>query len=432
MITFIRRFGLWFLSFLLIVVLFLGSIFWTLNHSVADKEVVKSYLSGSQTYKVAIDSAIKNFDINKQLNKDSSSNNQQNNDPNKDLSNNQNNGSNQQNQDGNNIDPEAVKTAITASLTPQTLQKVAESVIDGFYNWLNGQDKKVEFSVDLSVTKATFVDAIVSYARNKVSTLADCSPAQLQQETDIFSIACKPPTAVIDQSEADLRKQLNSDEFFPDTVVTDKTVFNSDTKSPTDLRFDEQNSDVPYYFGQARQIFTWLMILAVALAFFVAFLGKNIRKGIGHVIKVFIIGAMLVSVVAILINVGSSSVTVDKFVSVGETDSSKLIGPEIAVNFVNYVGPKVAEQMFKPVIGYTVVALLLSATLVILHKLKKKNDKAVPAESAPEDNKPDVSVEKAKETVQSIDTKEEEKPEAKPVKKPVKTFSDIKPPKIQG
>ncbi|MBI5357401.1 hypothetical protein HZB74_00930 [Candidatus Saccharibacteria bacterium] len=104
-------------------------------------------------------------------------------------------------------DPD-VKKAILESFSPAFLQKSFESGIDGTYSWLNGESAQPTFVIDLSQPKEQLVNKMVDYRLKTVETLPPCNIKQLNADTDVFDLNCKPPYTI---DAAKIKQQIKDE-----------------------------------------------------------------------------------------------------------------------------------------------------------------------------------------------------------------------------
>ncbi len=171
--------------------------------------------------------------------------------------------------DGQTIDRKVLETAASSAFPPALLQDSTENVVDGSYNWLNGTNESLEFSINFMQAKTDYAKSIRSQAEARLASLPQCTQSQLQSlgSIDPFSIPCKPPASVTDSAVLDLEKSIiTAEDFLPDPTLTadDITI----TRNGTDQTIDQVIPYAPALFQfllLARYLALVLIVVSIGL-----------------------------------------------------------------------------------------------------------------------------------------------------------------------
>ncbi|MCA9344815.1 hypothetical protein KC946_03175 [Candidatus Saccharibacteria bacterium] len=90
----------------------------------------------------------------------------------------------------------ALNIAFNKVLTPSLVETNMNQIIDGTYEWLNGDTEIPQFSVDVAKVQADITDSLISSATTRMAGLPACSYAQLAvidvNNFDPFTVVCNP------------------------------------------------------------------------------------------------------------------------------------------------------------------------------------------------------------------------------------------------
>ncbi len=178
------------------------------------------------------------------------------------------------------LDNPELEQAAKDAFPNKFLSQSGESIIDGFYGWLQGKTEQPEFSVDVSGAKQTFANGIGDYAQRRYDSLPACTLAELQNltpEVQPLEVSCRIPglvgSEVRDQVIAEIQ---NNKDFAGDTAFT-----------PEDLPKDEQGKTITQNLAFAPKLYSllktlpWILgVLSLLLATAVLFLSQSKRRGL--------------------------------------------------------------------------------------------------------------------------------------------------------
>lgn len=206
------------------------------------------------------------------------------------------------------LDEAVVREVATKVITPEKLQGYAEQIVDGTYNWLEGEVDQPDYNLDLSTLKLDLGNTVGDVAVQRVQSLPVCTTAQLRQmdpgSIDPFTLPCQPPGINL-QAE----RQKLVDEITKDDEVLEGNVTADDTKS-------EETGQTPFEkLGFVPTLFQWSQkgpwifgVLGLLAAAGIIFLNDDRRKGIKQVSK-----TLLITGVVLLVGIAVVSFLLNKF-----------------------------------------------------------------------------------------------------------------------
>lgn len=193
------------------------------------------------------------------------------------------------------LDDPNIQAIIKGAFPAQTLKTSTETTIDGLYDWLDGKQPNLAFSVDLSANKLQLANDVSAYALDRLGSLPTCR--QIPTETNVFKIDCLPPYIDLTQQRLDLRNSILSDKnLLEDTVLTaDNLPKNS--KGQTAITAYEK---APQYFKWFK-LTPWILLgTCVVLSILIVFLSRTKRQGVRQLASSLVgsgIGLMIAPVI---------------------------------------------------------------------------------------------------------------------------------------
>lgn len=151
----------------------------TLNTTIMDRTVVKSWLKESQIYDGQIISA---------LVQTPPTDSQQ--------------GGTQSPASTISASPEAVKAALNTAFTPEFTQTQLEGVVDNAYNWIDGTSPTFTFSVPIDQKRDVIIAELAKSIEPQVATLPVCRSTQIAQQS-----VCRPANVSTQQLATELTTQ---------------------------------------------------------------------------------------------------------------------------------------------------------------------------------------------------------------------------------
>jgi hypothetical protein len=151
----------------------------TLNTTIMDRTVVKSWLKESQIYDGQLISA---------LVQTPPTDSQQ--------------GGTQSPTNTISASPEAVKAALNTAFTPEFIQTQLEGVVDNAYNWIDGTSPKFTFSVPIDQKRDVIIAELAKSIEPQVAALPVCRSTQIAQQS-----VCRPANVSAQQLATELTTQ---------------------------------------------------------------------------------------------------------------------------------------------------------------------------------------------------------------------------------
>lgn len=186
-------------------------------------------------------------------------------------------------------DPE-IRKIFEDSITPEILQTEIEGVLKDVYAWLEGEQEKLTFEINLTQVRANLTENISNYVVNRVDALPECTSIEQAQSTDIFSLDCRPPGFNAAEAESEIQQGVSEFELFEDSKITEETIQdnNDDEKSLEEQLEPVRNvysSLSPGFYGVSALLFAAIvvfMLVRMPVGNAITALGKNLF-GVGIV-----------------------------------------------------------------------------------------------------------------------------------------------------
>lgn len=191
---------------------------------------------------------------------------------------------------GNVIDAKILSDVANRSFTPEVLQTALEAVLDGSYDWLEGNTESIEFVVDFTEAKNVYADELARVAQDRVDELPVCPASDVAGAFDPFTAPCRPAQLDFEPLAVEFRQLIYEDEnFLPETVLT------ADTLTPEagdEKKLDEAVSFMPTAYLIARLV-TFIALLGAFISMILLIMvAKSKRKAIFKLSRGFIFTAL--------------------------------------------------------------------------------------------------------------------------------------------
>lgn len=130
-------------------------------------------------------------------------------------------------QSGINTSPETVKTALTATFTPDFVQAQVEGIVSNAYDWMEGKSPEFKFSIPINQKRDTFIQQLAKAIEPQIATLPVCqSIRQSQQST------CRPRNVTIEQFASQLATQSIDESGAFAAPITSESIAKGNQKDP--------------------------------------------------------------------------------------------------------------------------------------------------------------------------------------------------------
>lgn len=169
-----------------------------------------------------------------------------------------------------------IRAAAEATFTPSVLKVWTESFIDSFYGWLEGKTKELEFRIDLTGTKQTFIQRVADQAEARLKSLPPCSVqeslALSRQQLDPFNVQCRPPIDITAEKQRLVAELQQNDSFLKDPAITAAEL-------PAELK----DSALPENFQRLKSLPLFLLLFSLIPATVIVFTAASKRAGLKKV-----------------------------------------------------------------------------------------------------------------------------------------------------
>jgi len=269
------------------------------------------------------------------------------------------------------VDTAALARAAKSAFPPTVLQENVELVLDSAYDWLEGKNDKLVFSLDLAAEKLAFVEALGNEAVAKLSSLPVCPSGAVSEDFEAFSATCLPSGSDINALTTKLKTELSSSQ----DILPDTSLSADDIK----VRVNGEDKTLGEAFSNAPRWYSWFKsspLVLTALIFIngglIVLLSRPKLKGLKKLAWLFgsVGGALMLLGGAGLVvgqQLGSRPV---RFGDGSDGIAENLLGP-----LVVRVGSSLSKWHL--IIGG--VYLVLAVIFMVIYKMhKKKNPGATP------------------------------------------------------
>jgi len=100
------------------------------------------------------------------------------------------------------VSPEAIKTALNTTFTPDFVQAQVEGIVNNVYDWMESKSPEFTFSIPIDQKRDTFIQQLTKAVKPQVAALPVCqSIRQAQQST------CRPSSVTTKQFASQLATQ---------------------------------------------------------------------------------------------------------------------------------------------------------------------------------------------------------------------------------
>lgn len=251
------------------------------------------------------------------------------------------------------------------AFSSSNLATKSEVVIDAFYAWLKGETTSPQFSFDISNEKAIMAESLAVRVARQVSELPECpvSGRFSAQAFDIFSSDCRP--AGVDLSGAFVAFQQ---EIFDSKDILPQTTYNG-----SDLSITQNGRSVPIgeAFAWAPSVYRFVMwaplfagVISLLMIVVLIALSSKRRKGLRRVATVLVlsgVGLILSGVLARPV-----------FSSFNEVVGEQAIVQNVVDPLLAQINASIGRYLIIFGASYTVMALFLFAALILTRQKKQK------------------------------------------------------------
>ena len=256
---------------------------------------------------------------------------------------------------------QGVKNAITSSVQPGDIQAASQSVITGFYAWLEGKTDQPQFTIDLTKPLDQATTKLSAYAQQRAAGLPACTLQQLQtiDINDPLSLPCLPPGVSSVQVGQQFTQQAKQqiDLLNNPVISSEKLQKEGNTK-------DLQNSQLPEAYRALHNNKWFVLGLAVILVSLLIFARRNRLAGIRIAGILLLVSAGLLAIFLLLFSIGKGHVHTDTTIT------------EVVVNTVLSLVSQLVAVIRWFAFGYAILGV--SALIAVKRLMPQPEPVAVP------------------------------------------------------
>lgn len=176
-------------------------------------------------------------------------------------------------------DPEIRQIALNVFSAEFTRTNI-ESLLDGTYDWLEGETEQPEITIDLKEAKDKAANKIGVLAQKKAAALPICSSEQLRANNidnsfDVFVAECISPFVSLASVQNDIQKAFAQ----TDALVSDTSISIDDIKNSEGQPAINNLQNAPDAFSAAKLIPYAMLVFAGFLAFMLIHFSKDQYSG---------------------------------------------------------------------------------------------------------------------------------------------------------
>lgn len=168
-------------------------------------------------------------------------------------------------------DPE-IQRVIKASFSSQDLEEYTTHIIGSTYDWLEGNQTKLSFSIDLTKNKRNLSEGLSNYLISRLQSLPACDTAILQ--VDPLTATCKPYYINYETIRADVYKEIYNNSGFLDNPVIDQSIIIGKKDSAS-----SKNNLLPWYYSILKKLPIVVPISLILLAISTIYASSTKKKG---------------------------------------------------------------------------------------------------------------------------------------------------------
>lgn len=220
------------------------------------------------------------------------------------------------------IDTTILTTASEDVITPEYVRQKLFPVIDGIYDWLEGETSSPVFSIVLSDRLTTLADNLSGPLTSELNKLPECPPGiSLDSEFNPIIAQCLPVGIEVDQAIDDFSSSLTDFGDTSDISISSDDMEWDEATLETGPRIYSMINNLPLYFGGLILVFSVLVVV----------LAKSLPRGLKRVSWTYIINGALAGISFWLLG------AIDKFTVVDGSDMPKSVVDNLIEPFIDIV-----------------------------------------------------------------------------------------------
>lgn len=257
------------------------------------------------------------------------------------------------------IDTTVLADASEEVITPEYVRQKLFPVIDGIYDWLEGDTSSPIFDIVISDRLTALADNLSGPLTSELNKLPECPPGTpLDSEFNPIVAQCLPAGVVVDQAIDDFSKSLTDFGDTPDIAI-----------SSDEMEWDEETLEtVPKVYSVVNYLPLYLGGLILVFSVLVVVLAKSLPRGLKRVSWSFIINGALVGISFWLLG------AIDQLTSVDDSDMPQSLVDNLIEPFLEIVIGEIARTgVMISLISISIGAAIWLATFMH-HKITHSHD----------------------------------------------------------
>jgi hypothetical protein len=222
------------------------------------------------------------------------------------------------------LSEEGAKQAVEKVFNPDYNRVQIEKLIDGTYSWLEGDIPQPNWQIDLAPAHDKLASELAAYAENRAQKLPPCNLQQLaslQSNYDFLSLECLPP---INLETADIKSEIDRQLNSGTGVLNSPTIKPNDIKSGSGKPIHDEFSNAPQAFKTAK-LLPWIIgLFGLFAAAALVLMSETKRVGLRRLGFALLAGGLLLAITPAMVNYSLDSLV--SSVSVKNETTGKIIG----------------------------------------------------------------------------------------------------------
>lgn len=279
---------------------------------------------------------------------------------------------------GTNISPETIKLALVQTFDPSYVQQSSEKVLDSTYNWLDSKSSTIQFEINTTERKETFVQKLSALLEPQLAAMPRCtSLAQFNASNP----TCLPPgTTAAQTANAIAIDASNRISFFNQPINTQNVSEVTQVQSGQTAQTPANPSQrLPELINTMRMWLIWLPLIAIVSGLLMMLLSRLHLKAAKHLAGRLTFGLAVTLVLGLIVaNVGKTF-KISDYASTG----SNAVATGIAEPIMHQAAPAVGNYL---ALISGIAGGITFVIWIILTVIKKRRDRAEllkPAEDEP-------------------------------------------------
>ena len=321
----------------------------TLNATVLDRTEVKTWLSDSGVYGNLLDTVLANNATVKD----------------------------QVSATGTGISPDTFKLALVQTFPASFVQQSSEKALDGVYNWLDSKASNIQFEIDTTGHKETFVQKLSALLEPQLAAMPRCTS---MAEFNASSPSCLPPGTTAKQGadamaiDASNRVGIFSQPLTTQNVSDVAKSQDQDAQTPAN-----PSQQLPVLINTMRMWLVWLPLIALVSGGLMVLLSRLHFKAAKHLAGRLTFGLAITFVLGLIVaNVGKT-LRISDYYAAGSSAATTNIAEPILHQAAPAIGNYLA--MVSGIAGG--VTFVLWIVLRVIYKRRQRAELLKPLEDEP-------------------------------------------------